>query len=242
MFNIQKFVFVFCLLFFVKTASADFGDCLSMFPNSKPPKVTQPTGEKSKTKELCYSGFAVLYSSESKDPIFSVEKINATQLSGPHVRRTNNFHEEERLDPSERATLDDYRGSSYDRGHMTPAEDQSYSEQNMEDSFSLANMIPQNANLNRGAWAKRVEKPTRQYTMRAKGDVFVFTGPYFSPDHKTIGTNKIWVPTVVWKFVYDSTTERGWGFWIPNTDDARVGPPISYEELVSRTGINFLNK
>jgi endonuclease G len=40
--------------------------------------------------------------------------------------------------------------------------------------------------------------------------------------------------------VYDPSTKRAWAHWLDNTDDAKVGKPISYEELVVRNGIEFL--
>jgi endonuclease G len=48
------------------------------------------------------------------------------------------------------------------------------------------------------------------------------------------------VPKYLYKLVYDSVTGRAWAHWIENTDEARAGRPITYEELVRRTGIEFL--
>jgi endonuclease G len=48
------------------------------------------------------------------------------------------------------------------------------------------------------------------------------------------------VPTHLFKLVYDAGSGRAWAHWIANTNEARVGRPISYGELVKRTGITFL--
>lgn len=125
-----------------------------------------------------------------------------------------------------------------DRGHMTPAGDMA-TEESMAQSFSLANMVPQYPVNNRKSWAS-IEKATRKYVMRAAGDVFVMTGPVFAPNPPTIGLNKVWVPQYLFKLVYDPSTRRAWAHWYTNADDARVGKPISYEELVCRTGIDFM--
>ena len=109
----------------------------------------------------------------------------------------------------------------------------------MAQSFSLANMVPQNPKQNSGPWAK-IEKDTRQYALRAKGDVFVITGPVFAPGAQTIGANQVAVPTHLFKLVYDANTGRAWAHWQQNADSARAGPPISYGELVQRVGMELL--
>jgi endonuclease G len=210
----------------------DFGQCNSMFPNSKAPDVPQKN-----VRELCFNDFAVEYSVDSKTPVYSVERLNYLTMNGPKEKRTNHFHEEPMLRQSERSTLEDYKGSGLDRGHMAPAGDRK-NPVAMEESFSLSNMIPQNPTNNRSAWAKNVEAPTRKFAMRAQGDVYVFTGPYFSPNHKTIGPHHVWVPDFIFKLVYDKASGRSWAFWVENT--ARVTKPISYDELVVKTGIHFL--
>ncbi len=56
----------------------------------------------------------------------------------------------------------------------------------------------------------------------------------------TIGAGKVWVPQHLFKLVYDPSSRRAWVHWLGNTDEARVGKPISYQELVQRTGVDFL--
>lgn len=109
----------------------------------------------------------------------------------------------------------------------------------MAQSFSLANIVPQNAQHNSGAWAK-IEKDTRHYVRRAKGDVYVITGPVFTEDSLRIGNNGVMVPTYLFKLVYDQSTNRAWAHWQQNQEGERVSRPISYEELVKRTGVESL--
>lgn len=137
---------------------------------------------------------------------------------------------------AERAELEDYRGSGYDRGHLAPAANMPDAE-SMVQSFSLANMIPQAPINNRKAWAK-IEKDTRKYVMRARGDVYVFSGPVYLEDRGYAG--RVPVPSHLFKLIHDSTTGKSWAHWLENSDEARPGKPIGYNELVSKTGINFL--
>ncbi|WP_375140302.1 DNA/RNA non-specific endonuclease [Azohydromonas aeria] len=93
---------------------------------------------------------------------------------------------------------------------------------------------------NRGVWAD-IEKATRQYVKRAKGPVYVYTGPvYGSSGAQVIGKGRVWVPSHLYKLVYDAGSNRAWVHWVENSNEARASKPISYRELVQRTGIDFL--
>ena len=109
----------------------------------------------------------------------------------------------------------------------------------MAQSFSLANMVPQDIQHNGGAWAK-IEQDTRRYIRRANGDVFVITGPVFTPESPRIVGNGVRVPSYLFKLVYDQHDNRAWAHWQENREGERVSRPISYQELVKRTGVEFL--
>ncbi len=212
------------------SASALFDRCKDLFPAQQVPSTTQVG------RDLCFDDFAIYYSPSDKKPIYTVERLNGEQLQAPHPRRTNQFYEEARLPAHERALLADYRGSGYDRGHNVPAGDMTR-ERGMAQSFSLANMMPQARQNNQGIWAKRVEEPTRMYIKRAAGDVYVFTG---SIGHAgSIGKSRVTIPSHLYKLVYDPNKKLAWAYWVENTDDAQMSAPISYAELVQKTGIDF---
>ena len=227
------------LLLSVSTAShAAFDACRDYFPNQILPNVSTSPG---KLLDLCMSDFAILHSGESKTAVFVVEHMyRARLIDAQDEQRTDRFYEEARLPSAHRARLADYRGSGYDRGHLAPAADMPTPEA-MTQSFSLANMVPQAPENNRGIWARNVEAATRKYVMRAKGDVFVFTGPVFPDQPETIGAGRVWVPSHLYKLVYDAAENKAWAYWVENTNEARMSRPISYEELVRRVGIEFLS-
>ncbi len=221
---------LFSSLWLPLSASALFDQCKDLFPAQQVPSANQ-TG-----RDLCFDDFAIFYSPFDKKPIYTIERLNGEQLQAPHPRRTNQFYEEARLPAHERALLADYRGSGYDRGHNVPAGDMTR-ERGMAQSFSLANMMPQARQNNQGIWAKRVEEPTRMYIKRAEGDVYVFTGSVGNAG--SIGRSRVTIPSHLYKLVYDPNKKLAWAYWVENTDDAQMSAPISYAELVQKTGIDF---
>lgn len=234
----MKMFIVISSLLFSSMAFADFGACNDLFPKKKAPVVNTKLSKDS--RQLCMKEFAILYSVTTKTPVYTIEKLSYLRQGG-NEKRQDNFHEEYRLKPNERSTLKDYARSGYDRGHQVPAADMKHNELAMSDSFSLANMVPQAPKNNRGVWAKSVEAATRKYVARAAGDVYVFTGGHYEDGYKTIGANKVGVPTYLWKLVYDSQTKRSWAYWVANTDDAKMSKPLTYEEFVAKTGLRLLD-
>lgn len=212
-----------------------FAQCPHFFPDQQRPIVPSQAG----LRELCFTPFAILHSGEKKTPVFVAQRLNRQMLQAAEkIKRNDRFYEEARLPQAERASLGDYRGSGFDRGHMAPAGDM-HNEESMAQSFSLANIVPQNAQHNRGAWSK-IEQDTRKYIKRAQGDVYLFTGPVYSPSPDTIGDRQVAVPTYLYKVVYDASTGKAWVHWHENSPEARAGAPISYAEFVRRTGLHFL--
>lgn len=212
-----------------------YADCPQFFPDGKAPVVPAWPG----LRELCYDAFAILHSGSTKTPVFVAQRLNREILQRAQVvKRKDRFFADARLPRGERAQLDDYRGSGYSRGHMAPAADM-HTVEAMAQSFSLANMVPQDQRHNGGPWAK-VEEDTRRYVMRARGDVYVFTGPVYQGLSARIGDGAVAVPTHLFKLVYDVTSGRSWVHWQANSPDASVASPISYEEFVRRTDLRLL--
>ncbi|MFZ6742877.1 DNA/RNA non-specific endonuclease [Undibacterium sp. JH2W] len=219
------------------SSTGEFSDCPQFFAKGQIPSLAHAS--QMRPRALCFSAFAVLHSGKSHTPIYVAERLNRQIIQkAKENERSNQFYADARLPRAERAELDDYKGSGYDRGHMAPAADMADSTA-MAQSFSLANMVPQAPANNRKLWAS-IEKSTRQYVMRAAGDVYVITGPVYGSHPATVGNNQVWVPKYLYKLIYDPSNGRAWAHWVENTDEAGVGKPISYQELVNKTGIRFL--
>ena len=142
--------------------------------------------------------YIISYNKDTKLPNWVAWHLTADHTDGP-TRRMSNFYEEESV-ASPRATLDDYKGSGWSRGHMCPAGDNKWSETAMYESFSLANVCPQDASLNSGLW-NSIEIDCRKWANRF-GDVYIVCGPLlYNKEHETIGANKVVVPEAFFKVV-----------------------------------------
>lgn len=216
-----------------------FDACVDQFPEEKPLALAVVPASM-KPLALCSDQFAVLYSQTSKTPLIVVERLNANRLSQAlGEQRSDNFYADPRIDRDGRADLADYRGQhpAVDRGHQSPAAD-APTAQAMAQSFALSNMVPQNPVNNRKIWNK-IEQDVRKFARRARGDVFVFTGPLFDDGHDTVGRGKVWVPTHLFKLVYDVASGRAWAYVLPNTETA-IEAPMDYPAFVARTRLPLL--
>lgn len=187
---------------------------------------------------LCFNGYAVQYSGRHRIPVFSAAMLDSERMQGARrTPRVGQFYEEARLPSRVRSLLSDYRQSGFDRGHMYPSGD-SASEETSIQSMSLANMVPQAPDLNRGIWNK-IEQDVRRFVERNGGPVYVLTGPFVADAQpRTIGRG-VTVPTHVWKLVHDTVGKRSWVYWIENRNEARKPEIIDVAELEKRTGLQF---
>ena len=209
--------------------------CLKQFYQGVPP-VLMKSSLNNNSYPLCFNGFSVMYSGTSKTPLWSAEELTPQRLS-TNIKRQNNFHEETAVSNSaHRATLKDYQGSGYDRGHMSPNGDMP-DVQSQFDSFSLANMVPQAPKNNQQIW-RELEEATRAVVKKQKQDVYVITGPLFEGSKiKTIGQGVL-VPTTVFKAVYFPKTGAIGAYYAPNNNSLQVNV-VSICYLEERLGISL---
>jgi len=190
-----------------------------------------------KTQELCYSTFALMHSGISRTPLWSAEHLSKEGLRHK-TKRSNDFHPDDQLNTDERAELSDYSRSGYDRGHLAPAADMG-DKQSQHECFTLANMVPQNSENNRGIWSA-IEGATRHLT-NEKGELYVITGPIFSGSPiKRIG-GRVLVPSKLYKAIYDPSSGQGAAYLVSNSpsNDYEV---ISIAQLEQMSGLQLFPK
>jgi endonuclease G len=187
-----------------------------------------------------HTGYALAYEEEHEQPKWVAYHLTRDEVYGVHERQ-DNF----RADPSistGSAELDDYRGSGYDRGHLIPAADQTWTEEAMSDSFYMSNMSPQEPAFNRGIWAD-LEAAVRTMAV-TEGSVYVVTGPVLTDGpYKQIGEQGVSVPEYYYKAIldYQEPEYKAIGFLLPNkgSDEDLESFATSIDELEKRTSIDF---
>lgn len=188
---------------------------------------------------LIRTSYIVSYNQSTKLPNWVAWNLSSEHTDGP-FRRLANFHEDYDI-PQPRATLEDYRGSGWSRGHMCPAGDNKWNSKAMFDTFSLTNVCPQNANLNSGLW-NSIEIDCRRWA-RMYGDIYIICGPIlFNTEHETIGNNNIIVPEAFFKVILClNGTPKAIGFIVRNTDGTKKRDLYfnNIDQVERITGLDF---
>lgn len=207
--------------------------CPEHFAGGRAPDLVNPRLAAG-TRALCFQGFALLHSALTRTALYSAEHLTADRIEAARgTPRTGEFHAEPALPPNERADLADYARSGFDRGHLAPSGDMPDPEAQQE-SFTLANMVPQAPKLNRGVW-EGIESAVRTLAER-RGELYLVTGPVFRGEHlATIGD--VVVPTYVFKAVLDPRSRSAAAYVAENTDEA-AWTPLSIAQLTRLIGID----
>lgn len=172
-----------------------------------------------KSREICYSGFAVKHSGITRTPLYAAEHLTRERiLQGKGMKRQSKFHPDENIQRSERAELRHYAKSGYDRGHVAPSADM-FDLQSQYECFSLANMIPQVPENNRGPW-EGIESAVRMMA-KSKGDIFVVTGPIYQGSNIEQIGGAVMVPTKMFKAIYDPQRKETGAYLIDSNLQSR---------------------
>ena len=162
--------------------------------------------------------FKICYSYDYK-----VAKSVAYKLDGGLVNETNikerpNFYEEETLAPSQRAKYSDYTNSGYDRGHLAPDASFDWSQESLDATYSLANIIPQVPEVNQDMWVK-VEKHARDKAVEL-GSVNILNIVKYNTKPNRIGEDNIAVSIGFYKVLYSDDESYKECYYYANEQNA----------------------
>lgn len=176
-----------------------FGDtnCSDKFLNSTLPDVKYD-------QQVCYTKFAVLYNYNYKIPMVSAEYLTPDDINASSkLKRKDAFHSDKSIPPEFNQTVAMYKGTGYDKGHMTPAGDMDNAFDQSE-SFSLANMTPQTKKLNEIVW-RGIEEKVRNAIL-SDGAAYIITGSIVQNSSNRLNT--IVIPDYIYKAVYFVNTKK----------------------------------
>ena len=198
---------------------------------------------KQNTQYVCKINYAIHYRYDTKTAEYVAEHVTLEGTTGT-FKRKDDFRPDPAIPQPHAATLKDYAGHPYDRGHLAPAGNNTQSEQVMSESFFLSNMVPQVPNHNRGIW-KQLETFVREWVVYNGMDLYVITGTVYNKEFKTIGEGRVGVPDQLWKVIIDRKEGKAIAFIFPNTalpveDLPKYATTVSAVEKI--TGINFMPK
>lgn len=193
-------------------------------------------------KPLRYTGFSIGFNPDAHQPNFAVWTLTPDKTNGPYDRKDANFAQDMSVEGC--ATLNDYRRSGFDRGHMVPAADMKWSAEAMTDCHYLTNISPQDSKLNAGAWAK-LEGLERKWANKF-GRLIIVAGPILSDRLvRTIGDSGIPVPERFFKVIIapDANPAMGIGFVMPNSSVAggTQAAAMSIDQVEAITGFDFFH-
>jgi endonuclease G len=200
------------------------------------------------------SDYVESYNGSRKVPNWVSWELNTSYLGS--TARQDDFRPDTTFPASEpQASLADYSGSGYDRGHMCPSADRTKTVADNQETFFLTNMVPQAANNNQGPWAV-MENDLRAIAQTGK-ELFIVSGGTFSASSNTIGSGVV-VPDKTFKIVVvlDATTQgassvtnntRVIAVMMPN-ENAQISRTadwhsfrVSVDAVEAATGDNFLS-
>jgi len=166
-----------------------------------------------------HTAYSLSYNEQHKQANWVAYMLIKTNL-GSGVERSNRFTDDP-LVAALCATNADYTKSGYDRGHLAPAADMSWSLQVMKESFYYSNVSPQLPGFNRGIW-KKLEEKVRGWAA-LYDTIYVVTGPILEQGLPTIGPNKVSIPKAYYKALIAPRQQKGIAFLLPNAkSDASV--------------------
>lgn len=199
------------------------------------PRITENVSE----QIIKRKAYTVSYNKDTKCPNWVAWYLPADHADGEWTR-SNDYREDYDV-PAPRATNDDYRGSSWSRGHMCPAGDNKWDSDAMSETFLLSNMCPQDRSLNSGLW-NRVETDCRRWAQKY-GGVYIVCGPlYYNKEHEVIGLNKVVVPEAFYKVILCLEGKpKAIGFIVKNNEGAKKKDQYvnTVDEIERITKIDF---
>lgn len=236
----------------LSSARADgFDACAAMFPGGAVPQAQSPT-----VQDLCKTIdveaiFAVRFDTTRKIPNWTAHRLSASLVEQGDANdgklKRPSFKRDKAIRASLQAIDDSYTNSGYQRGHMVPADDMSWSKAAYDATFVLSNAVPQVGGFNNKSW-RGLEEKARDWGRTKKKPIWIFAGTYGG--HGRIGERPHTpeIPKCFYKIVVapgdgDQSYKVLAALFAGDNDDKRNQWALSLTTLDTvraRSGIDFL--
>ena len=139
---------------------------------------------------------------------------------------------------------DSFYSFGYDRGHLAPSADFTWSAKAMSQSYYYSNMSPQVPEFNEGKWAE-LENNLRNYVNEKQNtDLYVVTGPILHQKLKKVpqASINLSVPEFYFKVAIDTVNKQGIAYLMSNRpiyDEAVADFACSIDSIEQITGHKF---
>jgi len=210
--------------------------------------VSGPTG-----RVLDKGYYVINYNDLWRIPHWSAYRLTPRDLLGTS-KRQDNFRPDPEVPKKAQSTLEDYKGSGLDRGHLAPAGNFTRSNEAMAATFLLSNISPQHPSTNRGIW-RQIESQIR-HLVQAADTTWVVTGDAFMNEDslpvdpktwiKRGNQNRVAVPTHLFNAILTLDAKGHWrayAFLVPNLPTRNPNPTSKYQlsvdNLERTTGFDF---
>ncbi len=194
----------------------------------------------STTNQIVHHKFLTLsYNEQYEQAEWVAYELKASHLSNTNRKRPYFIYDKKVKTKS--ANYRNYKRSGYDRGHLCPAGDRKFSLEAYNETFFTSNVSPQKHDFNSGIW-NRLEQKIRYWVSKDK-QLYVITGGVLKKGLKTIGQEKVAIPSEFYKILLDYSKPKikAIAFLIPHQDsDAPLYKfVISIDEIETLTSIDF---
>ncbi len=206
------------------------------------PMVIVADNNSANLMRLDYEGFTVWLDCSKRGAVKF--RYNAQRDTG-NFKRSSSFY----LDPNVPKECQQYsfktykkKGQRYDRGHLVPANHLDYSKTAIKESNTMTNILPQAANMNRGAWLM-TEEITECY--RDIDDLLIIGGVIWgdnSNDDYFVKSHGVKTPDAFWKVIIRGigSNEQEIAWIVPNSQAATRKSldkyTVSIKEIEAITG------
>ncbi|MEM7100082.1 MAG: DNA/RNA non-specific endonuclease [Pseudomonadota bacterium] len=201
--------------------------------------------------------YVVGYSYYFRQAKWALEIVDPDKRDMNEAERQDDFIVDYRVPKRFRATLEDFEGSGFDRGHLVASANKQDTQVQNNETFLLSNMAPQNPRMNRGKWrelesaVRALDNKKTRAGQRKFLETYVISGPIFDFTARTrfIGQAddngiEIPIPSHFFKCVLTIDKNNKISMWAFEMENKRLSGDLkdylkSTSYIEQRAGITF---